>query len=93
MLAGRCPGRQDLKAVLCGSQTRVRVLRSVQPVRPGASVIWPDCRPPRYAFPGSESLAVTGVIAAALENVSGGADVEATVIELAETLRVQLGME
>ena len=48
---------------------------------------------PWYAFPGSEGVAVTDLIAAAMVEVSEGADVEATVTELAETLRLQLGMD
>jgi multiple sugar transport system substrate-binding protein len=48
---------------------------------------------PWYAFPGSEGVAVTDLIAAALEDVADGAEVEATVSDLAETLRIQLGME
>lgn len=48
---------------------------------------------PWYAFPGSEGVAVTDLIAAALEDVSGGAEVEARIEDLAQTLRVQLGME
>lgn len=48
---------------------------------------------PWYAFPGSEGVAVTDLIAAALEDVSGGAEVEARIEELAQTLRMQLGME
>jgi multiple sugar transport system substrate-binding protein len=49
---------------------------------------------PWYAFPGAEGVAVTDLIAAALVEVSdGGADPEATVKELAETLRVRLDMK
>lgn len=48
---------------------------------------------PWYAFPGSEGVAVTDLIAAALEDVSAGAEVEATITDLADTLRMQLGME
>lgn len=48
---------------------------------------------PWYAFPGSEGVAVTDLIAAALEDVSGGAEVEGTVNDLADTLRGQLGMQ
>ena len=47
---------------------------------------------PWYAFPGPEGVAVTDLIAAALEDVSDGAEVETTVSELADTLRTQLGM-
>jgi multiple sugar transport system substrate-binding protein len=48
---------------------------------------------PWYAFPGAEGVAVTDLIAAALEDVSSGADVDATIDELADTLRIQLNME
>lgn len=48
---------------------------------------------PWYAFPGSEGVAVTDLIAAAMVEVTEGADVEATVTALADTLRLQLGME
>lgn len=48
---------------------------------------------PWYAFPGSEGVAVTDLIAAAMVEVTEGADVEATVTELADTLRLQLGMD
>lgn len=48
---------------------------------------------PWYAFPGAEGVAVTDLIAAALEDVSAGADVDATIGDLADTLRVQLGMK
>jgi len=48
---------------------------------------------PWYAFPGSEGVAVTDLIAAALEDVSAGAEVEPTITDLAATLRMQLGME
>ncbi len=48
---------------------------------------------PWYAFPGSEGVAVTDLIAAALEDVSGGAPVDATIDDLAETLRMHLGMK
>jgi multiple sugar transport system substrate-binding protein len=47
---------------------------------------------PWYAFPGSEGVAVTDLIAAAMVEVTEGADVEATITELAETLRAQLDM-
>ncbi len=48
---------------------------------------------PWYAFPGPEGVAVTDLIAAAMVEVSdGGADPEATVRALAETLRDRLGM-
>jgi len=48
---------------------------------------------PWYAFPGAEGVAVTDLIAAALVEVAEGAPVEATISGLAETLRMQLGME
>lgn len=48
---------------------------------------------PWYAFPGSEGVAVTDLIAAAMVEVTEGADIEATVNELADTLRIQLGMD
>lgn len=47
---------------------------------------------PWYAFPGAEGVAVTDLIAAAMVEVSEGADPEATVKELADTLRDQLRM-
>ena len=48
---------------------------------------------PWYAFPGSEGVAVTDLIAASLEDVAGGAEVEGTMSDLADTLRMQLGMQ
>lgn len=48
---------------------------------------------PWYAYPGSEGVAVTDLIAAALVELSEGADAEETVSELAETLRSKLGMK
>ena len=49
---------------------------------------------PWYAFPGAEGVAVTDLIAAAMVEVSdGGADPEATVRELADTMRARLGMQ
>ena len=48
---------------------------------------------PWYAYPGAEGVAVTDLIAAALVELSEGADVKGTVSELAETLRLQLGMK
>jgi multiple sugar transport system substrate-binding protein len=48
---------------------------------------------PWYAYPGAEGVAVTDLIAAALEDVSSGADIDATIDELADTLRIQLNME
>ena len=48
---------------------------------------------PWYAFPGAEGVAVTDLIAAALVEVSdGGADPEATIRELADTMRARLDM-
>ena len=47
---------------------------------------------PWYAFPGSEGVAVTDTIAAALEDIASGAEVEPTVTGLADTLRGELGM-
>ncbi len=48
---------------------------------------------PWYAYPGSEGVAVTDLIAAALVEVAEGADPETTVSELADTLRDRLDME
>ncbi|MEO1677233.1 MAG: extracellular solute-binding protein [Pseudomonadota bacterium] len=48
---------------------------------------------PWYAYPGAEGVAVTDLIAAALVELTEGAEVEGTVNELAETLRLQLRME
>ncbi len=49
---------------------------------------------PWYAYPGSEGVAVTDLIAAALVEVADeGADPEATVKELANTVRAKLGMK
>ncbi|MCD1619557.1 extracellular solute-binding protein [Salipiger marinus] len=48
---------------------------------------------PWYAFPGAEGVAVTDLIAAALVEVTEGAEVEPTITDLAETLRLQLGMK
>ncbi|MEM9902641.1 MAG: extracellular solute-binding protein [Pseudomonadota bacterium] len=47
---------------------------------------------PWYAYPGAEGVAVTDLIAAALVEVTEGAEVESTISELADTLRLQLGM-
>ena len=47
---------------------------------------------PWYAYPGSEGVAVTDLIAAALEDITLGADVDETIDTLADTLRLQLGM-
>ena len=48
---------------------------------------------PWYAFPGPEGVAVTDLLAAAMVEVSDGdADPEATIEELADTLRDRLGM-
>lgn len=49
---------------------------------------------PWYAFPGDQGVAVTDLIAAAMvETSDGGADPEATVRALAETMRERLGMQ
>ncbi len=48
---------------------------------------------PWYAYPGAEGVAVTDLIAAALVELTEGAEVEATISELADTLRMQLGMK
>jgi len=48
---------------------------------------------PWYAYPGAEGVAVTDLIAAAMVEIAEGADTEATVKELAETLRLQLEMK
>lgn len=48
---------------------------------------------PWYAYPGAEGVAVTDLIAAALVELTEGADVEKTVSDLAETLRLQLKMK
>lgn len=48
---------------------------------------------PWYAYPGAEGVAVTDLIAATLVEVSEGADAEAKIKDLAETLRMQLGMQ
>ncbi|MFD1380511.1 extracellular solute-binding protein [Fodinicurvata halophila] len=48
---------------------------------------------PWYSFPGPEGVAVTDMIAAAMVDITEGADPEARVKELAQTLRMQLGME
>ena len=47
---------------------------------------------PWFAFPGAEGVAVTDLIAAALVEVTEGAEVESTISDLAETLRIQLDM-
>jgi multiple sugar transport system substrate-binding protein len=47
---------------------------------------------PWYAYPGAEGVAVTDLIAAALVELTEGADVEQTLTELADTVRIQLGM-
>jgi multiple sugar transport system substrate-binding protein len=47
---------------------------------------------PWYAYPGAEGVAVTDLIAAALEEITLGADVDETIDNLADTLRLQLGM-
>ncbi|GLQ06795.1 extracellular solute-binding protein [Sneathiella chinensis] len=48
---------------------------------------------PWYSYPGPEGVAVTDLIAAAMVDIAEGADPEARVRELAETLRIQLGMK
>jgi multiple sugar transport system substrate-binding protein len=47
---------------------------------------------PWYAYPGDEGVAVTDLIAAAMVEVSEGADPQETVDALADTLRARLGM-
>jgi multiple sugar transport system substrate-binding protein len=47
---------------------------------------------PWYAYPGPEGVAVTDLIAAALVDVTEGADPEARIEQLAATLRDRLGM-
>ncbi len=47
---------------------------------------------PWYAYPGSEGVAVTDLIAAALVELTEGAEPEATIKELAVTVRDRLGM-
>lgn len=47
---------------------------------------------PWYSYPGAEGVAVTDLIAASLVELTEGAEVEATVKELAETIRIQLDM-
>lgn len=48
---------------------------------------------PWYAFPGAEGVAATDLIAAALVEVTEGADPEARINDLAENLRGMLGMK
>ena len=48
---------------------------------------------PWFAYPGAEGVAVTDLIAASLVEIAEGADTEATVKDLAETIRIQLGMK
>lgn len=48
---------------------------------------------PWFAYPGAEGVAVTDLIAAALVEVAEGAETETTVKDLAESLRLQLGMK
>ena len=48
---------------------------------------------PWYSYPGTEGVAVTDLIGAAMVELSEGAEVEKTVKDLAETIRVQLGMK
>ncbi|KAA3630878.1 MAG: ABC transporter substrate-binding protein [Proteobacteria bacterium] len=47
---------------------------------------------PWYAYPGAEGVAVTDLIAAALVEVTEGADPKQTIDALADTLRAKLGM-
>lgn len=47
---------------------------------------------PWFAYPGSEGVAVTDLIAAALVELTEGADVETTISDLAETVRDKLDM-
>lgn len=47
---------------------------------------------PWFAYPGSEGVAVTDLIGAALVNLTDGADVEETISDLAETVRDRLDM-
>ena len=48
---------------------------------------------PWYAYPGSEGVAVTDLIGAALVDVVSGADPEATIKKLAKNVRAKLGMK
>ncbi len=48
---------------------------------------------PWYAYPGDEGVAVTDLIAAALVELTEGAEVKKTVSDLAGTLREKLGMK
>ncbi len=48
---------------------------------------------PWYAYPGSEGVAVTDLIGAALVEISEGAEPKATIEALAETVRGKLGMK
>ncbi len=48
---------------------------------------------PWYAYPGAEGVAVTDLIAASLVEITEGAKPQASIEELAETLRLQLGMK
>lgn len=52
-----------------------------------------DFAGPWYAYPGAEGVAVTDLIAAALVEITEGADPETRIKALAETLRQRLGME
>ncbi|MEL7261197.1 MAG: extracellular solute-binding protein [Pseudomonadota bacterium] len=47
---------------------------------------------PWYAYPGSEGVAVTDLIVAALLELTEGGEVSTTITDLADTLRLQLGM-
>ncbi|PVB62331.1 ABC transporter substrate-binding protein [Labrenzia sp. 011] len=48
---------------------------------------------PWFAYPGPEGVAATDLIAASLVEISEGADADKAMKDLAETLRVQLGMK
>lgn len=48
---------------------------------------------PWYAYPGAEGVAVTDLIAAALVEIAEGAEPQATIADLADTVRAQLGMD
>ncbi|WJS05700.1 ABC transporter substrate-binding protein [Roseibium aggregatum] len=48
---------------------------------------------PWYAYPGPEGVAATDLIAASLVEITEGANAEKTMKDLAETLRIQLGMK
>lgn len=48
---------------------------------------------PWFSYPGPQGVAVTDQIAAAMVEVTDGADVTSTINDLAETLRLELGMK